>query len=209
MTSIWPKHCDVPFFWRINVVFVYSVHYYLVLTRFFKQSILAWREYICSVGAFFNLPLGKNVILSTKSIFRLDVREVETKKNKRKSRKSKWVRIFEYCATFFRWCCLTTSDQVSMTPVPLISPIHFYLKVFTCAVLGKESVFIFLVVRTTKRPQARWVSSLWSWAHLKRASTALECQTTLMIMFPLTCLSSPLVSAPLNSDIYNQFELRL
>lgn len=98
-------------------------------------------------------------------------------KNKRKPRKSKWVRIFEYCATFFRWCCLTTSDQVSMTPVPLISPIQFYLKVFTCAVLGKESVFIFLVVRTTKRPQARWVSSLWSWAHLKRAPTTLECQT--------------------------------
>lgn len=53
-------------------------------------------------------------------------------KNKRKPRKSKWVRIFEYCATFFRWCCLTTTDQVSMTPVPLISPIQFYLKVFTC-----------------------------------------------------------------------------
>lgn len=78
------------------------------------------------------------------------------------------------CNIFFRWCCLTMADQVSMTPAPMISPIQFYLNVFTCAILGKESVFIFLVVRTTKRPQARWVSSLWSRAHLSRAPTALR-----------------------------------
>lgn len=64
-----------------------------------------------------------------------------------------------------------------MIPVPLISPVQFYLKVFTCVVLGKEPVFIFLVVRTTKRPQTRWTSSLESWVHLKRAPNTLACQT--------------------------------
>lgn len=64
-----------------------------------------------------------------------------------------------------------------MIPVPLISPVQFYLKVFTCVVLGKEPVFIFLVVRTTKRPQTRWISSLESWVRLKRAPNTLACQT--------------------------------
>lgn len=103
--------------------------------------------------------------------------KLRQKINKRKPRKSKWGCIFKYCAIFFRWCCLATTDQVSMIPVPLISPVQFYLKVFTCVVLGKEPVFIFLVVRTTKRPQTRWISSLESWARLKRAPNTLACQT--------------------------------
>lgn len=157
MTSMWPKCCDVKSFWRINV-YISSVHYYLVLTRFF------------------NLTLTQE-----------------------KASPYFWIlcNIF-----FFRWCCLTLADQVSMTPAPMISPIQFweknlYLSSWWSAPqkdLRQDEFLPFEVEHIWAEPRQHYASGS---------------DFTMIIMFLLTCLSFPLVSAPLNSDIYNQFELRL
>lgn len=48
---------------------------------------------------------------------------------------------FWVVCNIFRWCCVIMTEQVPMTPFPLISPIQSYLKVITCAV-GDKYLFL-------------------------------------------------------------------